>query len=104
MLDRYSVIETGRQSDQHSRSRGKSMTHINLRWVAFGMALCACGAVETPTAMAIQPGINMQGINMQGINMQGINMQGMAMHGFLVDGAKLGGVVLNSVHVDRGEV
>jgi hypothetical protein len=79
------------------------MTHINLRWVAFGIALCACTA-ETPTAMTIQPGINMQGINMQGINMQGINMQGMAMHGFLVDGATLGGAPLQNVHVERGEV
>jgi hypothetical protein len=79
------------------------MTHINLRWVAFGIALCAC-TVETPTAMTVQPGINMQGINMQGINMQGINMQGMAMHGFLVDGATLGGAALSNVHVDRGEV
>ena len=80
------------------------MTRFGFYWVAVGIALHGCDAVETSTSTTIQPGINMQGINMQGINMQGINMQGMAMHGFLVDGAKLGGVVLNSVHVDRGEV
>ena len=69
------------------------MTHSNLQWVAFGFALCACGTVETPTAMTVQPGINMQGIN----------MQGMAMHGFLVDGVTLDGPLQN-VRVERGEV
>ena len=80
------------------------MTRVNLYWVAVGIVLSGCDAVETSTSTTMQPGINMQGINMQGINMQGINMQGMAMHGFLVDGATMNGAVLSNVHVERGEV
>src|SRR5262249_8714085 len=83
---------------------GETMTLVDMCWVALGLALSACGAVETSTSTTMQPGINMQGINMQGINMQGINMQGLTMHGFLVDGAKLNGAVLSNVHVEKGEV
>jgi ADYC domain len=83
------------------------MTRSHIYKMSLGIALCACGVVETApleTATAEQAGIQMQGIQMQGIQMQGIQMQGIQMQGIRLDGMTLAGAGLGGVRVERGEL
>jgi hypothetical protein len=79
-------------------------TTVAVRFSILGLALSACGAVDTPTSIAEQDGMTMQGMTMQGMTMQGMTMQGMTMQGMELGNATLSGNALQNVRVDKGEV
>ena len=82
------------------KDKGVLVTRFHIYHCAmFGVALSACGVVDTPTSSTEQAGTQMQGTEMQGTE-----MQGMAMQGIRIAGATLDGTPLTHVRVERGEV
>src|SRR5258708_2818662 len=78
--------------------REHSMIGSYVCWAALGIAVGACGVVET-TSTAVQAGTELHGTELQGTELQGTELQGTRL-----DGATMSGVALQHLRVERGEL